>query len=76
MAKYKNTKRYVTGVTITTPSQFGSHSSMVSDAEYELNENEVVCEDERGIYITERSRLDTGLADPNRYNNRRLPSGF
>lgn len=76
MAKYKSSKKHVTGVTITTPSQYGSHSSMVSNTDYKLDENEVVCEDERGIYITQRSRLDTGLADPNRYNSRRVPNGI
>lgn len=32
----------------------------------------VVCTDEFGDYVTERSRLDTGLADPNRYKKERL----
>ena len=32
---------------------------------------QVVLEDEKGFYITEKRRLDTGLADPNRYPSRR-----
>ena len=47
-------------VKITTPSLFGSHKSMVTS---ELGDW-VICEDDRGKYITPKSRLDTGLADP------------
>ena len=36
-----------------------------------LHHSEVVCKDDKGYYITERSRLDDGLADPNRYSLRR-----
>jgi len=32
--------------------------------------DQVVLEDEKGFYITEKRRLDTGLADPNRYSAR------
>lgn len=65
------------------PSRFGSHSSMVKEA---LGEGEgalpiigvinCVCEDEYGLYVTERSRLDSGLADPNRYAVNRLGKLF
>ena len=57
-----------------TPSEFGSHSSMVVE-DYDKNQlqpkkNEVVCQDGHGFYITLKSRLDTKLSDPNRYSNR------
>lgn len=65
--KFQYTKKqHETGVTITTPSAYGSHSSMV----VEENGDEVTCEDERGKYTTLRSRLDSGLADPNRWSGR------
>jgi hypothetical protein len=59
------------------PSRHGSHSPMINEektAELEAlfgNSRQVVLEDEKGCYITERRRLDTGLADPNRYSSRR-----
>ena len=37
----------------------------------EINEKEVMCEDQLGRYKTLRTRLDNGLADPNRYSNRK-----
>ena len=63
-------RRHVTGNSITTKSWFGSHSEMVVE---ELSNGEVVCEDDSGKYITNKSMLDSGLADPNRYNSRRSP---
>ncbi|MDP3981779.1 MAG: hypothetical protein Q8Q33_10240 [Chlamydiota bacterium] len=52
------------------PSMFGSHASMIDEAATaELKDTtKVACKGEHGIYITERNRLDNGLADPNRYN--------
>jgi hypothetical protein len=39
----------------------------------ELNDNQkVVLEDEHGYYTTDRKRIDSGLADPNRYKGDRL----
>ena len=61
MAKLK--KRRETGNIITTKSWFGSHSDMVVE---ELEDGKVVCEDDRGKYITYANRLDNGLADPRR----------
>ena len=67
-----------TGTVITTKTAFGSTSDMVIDVANYLNEdnseisiadNEVVCKDDRGYYITLSSRIDTGIADPNRYAN-------
>ena len=51
------------------PSWYGSHASMVDEAlTAELNDpTKVVCIGERGPYTTLKSRLDNGLADPNRY---------
>ena len=59
----KTTRRHVTGTNITTKSWFGSHSDMVVE---ELEDGKVVCEDDRGKYITYANRLDNGLADPRR----------
>ena len=83
MARYNNKKRHETGNTITTPSQFGSHRSMVRDPdEYVSPEDNrsqvscgpgvVLCEDDRGFYTTLEERLDNGLADPKRYSGSRL----
>ena len=59
---------------------YGSHTSMlVPDDDKEIGSKEdyqkelkglVQLRDDKGIYWTEIDRLDTGLADPNRYNNR------
>ena len=53
------------------PSPFGSHSSMVQkELSEELQKQQpqlAVLEDENGLYITETSRLDNHMADPNRY---------
>ena len=58
----------------TYPTRYGSHESMVDEEKTnELNdENKVVIQDEHGYYITDKSRLDSGLADPKRYNTSRL----
>ena len=58
----------------TYPTRYGSHASMVDEEKTnELNdENKVVIQDEHGYYITDKSRLDSGLADPKRYNTSRL----
>jgi len=80
--KYRpKSKAYDAGRAITTKSPYGSHVEMVvepeelepSDELYlaHLHHSEVVCRDDKGYYITERSRLDDGLADPNRYSLRR-----
>ena len=55
------------------PSNYGSHKSMIDTAATdELNQDgKVVCRDEHGTYITDYNRLDTGLADPNRYSKSR-----
>ena len=59
----------------TFPNDFGSHASMITA---ELNEKIdaakqdaadawAILTDERGPYATRKSRLDTGMADPNRF---------
>mgnify|MGYP000249652244 CR=1 FL=1 len=56
------------------PTRYGSHLSMVDmEKTGELNkENKVVIGDEHGYYVTDENRLDSGLADPNRYKTSRL----
>ena len=71
--KNYNKKRHDSGRDITTPSAFGSHASMVVSAEeygLELDEGQVLCKDDDHVYITDRNRLDCGLADPNRYSGK------
>ena len=55
--------RHITGSEITTKSWFGSHADMVVE---ELDDGKVICEDDKGKYITFSNRLDSGLADPRR----------
>lgn len=77
MAKDKGRKvKHEVGTKVSTPSWFGSHKSMVDQAATEkLNSpGKVVCNDERGAYVTETARLDSGLADPNRYDKRYDPA--
>ena len=56
------------------PTIYGSHSSMIDEEKTEqLNEEgKVVLKDEHGYYTTQKSRLDSGFADPNRYKTNRL----
>jgi len=69
MAKYRpQSKGYESGREITTKSWFGSHADMVVE---ELEDGKVTCKDGRGTYTTYKTRLDNGLADPNRYSTRR-----
>ena len=57
------------------PSEFGSHTSMANEeltgkiaaAKQDATDGWVILADERGAYATRKSRLDTGLADPNRF---------
>jgi hypothetical protein len=63
-------------VKIVTPSRYGSHRSMICPREKSkeifvtIPLGKVVCEDEFGLYLTDESRLDNGMADPNRYSSR------
>ncbi len=83
MAKYNSSRRFQTGHTITTESQFGSHKSMVVDPDQYVSAKDagstvgcgpgiVLCKDDRGFYITLEERLDNGCADPKRYSGERL----
>ena len=59
----------------TFPSDFGSHASMtdadlnaqIAEAKQDATDPWVILKDERGDYATRKSRLDSGLADPNRF---------
>ena len=46
------------------PSQFGSHRSMIDNSYVLMDESMVVCVDENGPYVTNKSILDSGVADP------------
>ena len=45
------------------------HTSMTFNNNPTILDNQVVCKDDNGFYITFRNRIDSGLADPNRYAN-------
>lgn len=67
-------KQHQVGKTITTKSPYGSHASMIVDPNTysnKIGENEVVCKDGNFTYITQKWRIDNGLADPNRYSGRK-----
>ena len=55
------------------PSDFGSHASMVNAeltekiAKQDASDPWQILTDERGNYATRKHRIDTGMADPNRY---------
>jgi hypothetical protein len=38
----------------------------------DLGDGKVICEDSRGRYITDKDRLDNGLADQNRASLKRI----
>jgi len=57
-----------------TPSEYGSHASMVEEGT-EAEDGWIVLRDEKGLYSTSVDRLDTGLADPRRYNSNRVVEG-
>tara|TARA_R110002012_G_scaffold269906_2_gene454108 strand:- start:4917 stop:5126 length:210 start_codon:yes stop_codon:yes gene_type:complete len=68
MAKHRQRQKgHETGKEITTKSWFGSHADMVVE---ELEDGKVVCKDDKGTYTTYKARLDSGVADPNRYSGR------
>ena len=57
--------------TITLPSLYGSHASMVVDQVTIGAVEWVALRDEKGVYNTSRDRLDNGLSDPRRYDSSR-----
>ena len=57
--------------------RFGSHREMLKEEHQEsfdalTPKDKVLCEDEFGEYETEAWRIDSGLADPNRYARSRV----
>ena len=69
-------RKHETGRTFTTKSPYGTHSDMLVTDEAVLknlrfDEFEtvqlVLAKDDEGYYITQKNRVDSGLADPNRY---------
>ena len=60
------------------PSEFGSHAGMVNAeltekiAKQDAGDPWQILTDERGNYATRKHRIDSGMADPNRYAD--LPS--
>jgi hypothetical protein len=76
----RNTKKHDTSGETAMPSRFGSHEVMVvehlsvpewnADMNLTLEEGVVLCKDDTHYYITDSNRLDTGLADPNRYSKK------
>ena len=78
MAKSKAQKQAVKEKPYPYPSRFGSHRSMIvttlsSEADSINEDTGVLClEDEFGLYFTPTNRIDSGLADPNRYTESRL----
>ncbi len=54
------------------PSLYGSHEYMVVDQVTIGDVEWVALRDEKGVYNTSRDRLDTGLADPRRYDSARV----
>lgn len=71
--KYYKAPVHQTGTVITTKTPYGSTSDMVVDiSKYKdclIQDDEVVCKDDRGFYITKKNRVDSNMADPNRYAN-------
>ena len=61
--------------TLTVPSLYGSHASMIEENCTDIGGialGEVCLRDEKGTYWTPADRLDTGLADPRRYDSSRV----
>lgn len=73
MAKYR-TRVPAQKVEYPYPTRYGSHASMIDKEKTgELNKDKkVVLGDEHGYYVTDEARIDSGLADPNRYDSSRL----
>jgi len=78
MAKnYYKAPKHSTGHVVTTKTHFGSTADMVVDHSIlqldgkpiQLSETSVLCKDDLGYYITSKTMINSGLADPNRYAN-------
>jgi len=72
MAKYNPNAPTKSTTTKKYPSEFGSHSIMIDEEETKLlnNPDKVVLRDEKGLYTTDKNKVDSGLADVNRYGGR------
>ena len=64
-ASKKKVEKYIT------PSEYGSHLSMCEEGTV-AEDGWIVLRDEKGLYSTTVDRLDTGLADPRRYDSKRV----
>lgn len=73
-------RSHETGTVVTTKTAYGSTSDMIVDhnlytlidgESITIQSNEVVCKDDKGFYITLKNRIDTKIADPNRYANQK-----
>jgi len=71
-------RKHESGRSITTKTAYGTHSDMIVTDEAVLkrlrfDEFEtiqlVLAKDDEGYYITRKDRVDSGLADPNRYDS-------
>jgi len=70
-------KKHETGRTITGKSAYGTHSDILIDASESLTKflNEhpmavIAAQDDAGPYLTYKDRVDSGLADPCRFDNK------
>ena len=71
--KYYKAPKHFTGRTITTKTPYGTDSSMVVTddkiiSQVTLSDNTVLCKDDIGYYITFKNRVDSGMADPLRFD--------
>ena len=63
--KQHKTPKYDSSVQYQGKTPYGSHKEMVVE---DLGNGLLRLEDEKGCYITSKDRLDSGLADPNRWS--------
>lgn len=66
-------RKHETGRSITTKTPYGTTSDMVVNDDDILSKVDcphgfVLVKDDEGYYLTNSSRIDSGLADPNRYD--------
>ncbi|MFI5404993.1 MAG: hypothetical protein ACHQ1D_00620 [Nitrososphaerales archaeon] len=65
MPNYSKVKKEGHVTKIVGPTPYGSHTSMIVK---DLGDGRVILLDENGEFTTTKDRLDTGLADANRYD--------
>lgn len=82
MAKRYVAPKHSVGKILTTKTAFGSTSDMIVACDdpaiqsITIAPDEVICKDDHGFYITNVNRINSGLADPNRYANPSSRSKF